>query len=85
MSTFKLRGRVERGMFPTEVSFVVTDHAGNTCVVLIPREMVDETQEAPTINVRSVGQKDDVVLVRVPGEPLNSNVVSVNASELVPA
>lgn len=85
MSAFKLRGRVERGMFPNEVSFIVTDHAGDTYIILIPREMVDETQDAPTISVRLIGREDDVVLVRVPGEPLDSNVVSVNETELVPA
>lgn len=85
MPTFKLRGRVERGMFPNEVSFIVTDHEGGSYTVLIPREMVDESQDSPTITVRLVGRENDVALVRVPGEPLDSNVVSVRDTQLVPA
>lgn len=78
-----LRGRIGRGMFLNEVAFIVTDHGGAEHIVLIPAEMVQETQGAPSIPVRLVDQEGDIALVRVPGEPLDSSTVSVKTTQLV--
>ena len=81
----KLRGRIERGMFPNEVAFVVTDHEGKSYVVLLPRESVEDLLGTPMIRVRVVDERHDLALVRLPGEPLDSSTVSVRTDQLVPA
>jgi hypothetical protein len=81
----KLRGAIRPGMFPSEVTFVVAAHNGTDFVVFIPKEMVEEAHGVHTIKVRVVDRAAGIALVRVPGEPLDSSMVSVAASELSPA
>ena len=84
-SVSRLKGRAEAGMFPTEVAFVVIDHAGQKYVVMVPKEMIGEADGAATILVRVIDRSDDLALVSVPGEPLGPDTLSVRNSELLPA
>ena len=81
-----LLGRVSDGMFPNERAFIVTDHNGQTLVVIVPETFVSDHDGTPTIQVRVLGSAHGVSLVRVPGEPLDaSRTFSVPDENLVPA
>jgi len=83
MAAQYLRGEKRKGMFSNEVAFVVVDSMGKPHVLLVSEDMVETRHGSPTIRVRIVDQAEDVALVRVPGEALDSNTVSVRTSQLV--
>ena len=82
----RLPGRVEKGMFPNERAFVVTDHDDRSYVVIVPDTLIETRDGVSTILVRVINSAGGVSLVRVPGEPLDSSpVVSVSSKDLLPA
>lgn len=81
---FNLKGEAKDGMFPDEVTFVITGHTGETYVVMVPKEWIGSHDGTATIRVRAIDRDDDVVLVHVPGDSFDSSVVSVKSSELLP-
>lgn len=81
MAEWKLRGKVNEGMFPNERVFVVTDNGGNQYAVIVPEEFIDGS----TIRVNVIESRDGLSLVTVPGEHLDlGRTISVSDSELVP-
>lgn len=62
-------------MFPNEVAFVIPDHAGQSYVVIVPKELVEEVNGRTTLRVRLVDRDKGIALVRVPG---GSNVTHCN-------
>ncbi len=84
--TVRLVGRVSDGMFPNERTFIVTDHNGETLIVIVPEAFVEEHDGIPSIEVRVLGSAHGVSLVRVPGEPLEApRTVYVAEKDLIPA
>jgi hypothetical protein len=83
---FLINGTVSDGMFPDERLLTIGDFAGLSVSFLIG---VDRLQILPDgnaqVEVREIGRKADTVLIRLPGEPLGSSTVSVDASTLLPA
>lgn len=83
--SLRLQGRVKMGMFPNERVFIVLDHNGEAFTVIVPESFVEERHGIPTIRVRVLDAVGDISLVRIPGEALDSNTLSVANSALVPA
>lgn len=82
----RLRGRVSDGMFPNERAFIITDHNGETLIVIVPETFITEYDGIPSLEVRVLGSAQGVSLVRVPGEPLEaSRTVYVAEKDLIPA
>ena len=81
----RLQGRVVAGMFPNERVFIITSYNGETFTVIVPEGFVEERDGVPTIRVRVIDSAQGISLVRVPGEALDSNTISVAETALVPA
>lgn len=84
-TTVRLRGHVQAGMFPNERVFIVRDYNDQRFVVIVPDSFVEEREGVATILVRVLDRARGISLVRVPGEALDSNTLSVADSALVPA
>ena len=82
LSKFRLKGRLSEGMFPNERLVIVRDYSGQERTLIAP----DTSVLGNAILVKLIDKSGDAVLVRLPGDLLDSGrVLSVRESELEPA
>jgi hypothetical protein len=81
-----LKGRIQPGMFPTEVFLSFQDTSGEPMMVIVPDVWVVERDSKQYVRVRLLESNNGASVIYVPGEVVQGQaMVSVASSELVTA
>ena len=83
---FRIRGKIAAGMFSHERVFSVEGAYGFTLEVIVPANDVDEREGVATVPAVVMERSDDLSLVIVPGQPLETGqTVWIPDRELISA